>query len=832
MSFLQSIISLVTRKKPLSGVPYVVSSPMLGRIISEYKAAFGRRWPRSQDIEKLPFVKEVKTSPPEEHLQTVLHLLQHYRQRPVTIDYQDDAMIRSVMGVLFARHLPLKKEDAQYFADFLIAERERVYLYPYLQMLSAIARFGEEYNEQEFVSEIFLTFKSKIHRNEVLSKIAKLEAKTAQGVGKMTVASDVFGEFLQDRAKNEAVCAVVTDLVVLAASAQSANPPAKFIARARELESTYGTSLHEVVHELLSFFLTVQLTTSELKTYERYQYTVVQVLLKELSISTVKGLCWIAGSCTQWNAIQDLIAVALHAFKKVPAHGPAISSIGNACIVACALQGRQGVKGLSVIQHKLKTNKQAVKLVLKQLQQLAESLKVSIHQLQEGAVDDYGFVAGKREVLFPDAGKVVTTVTAPSTIDVQWFNSQGKEVSGVPDAVKKNYAERLKEEKRLQKEISDLFVVHAGRFDSFYLENRSWCFAEWKDQYAPHGIFSFFISRLIWQVKDISDRWVSAWWSSDHFVEISGKKIDVTNDGEIKLWHPIFESVEGVMAWRSFILDKKVVQPIKQAFREVYVVTDAERQTKSYSNRMAAHIVRQHQFSALAKQRNWNYTLRGWWDNTDSPIARRDLPAFKMTAEFWVEDIDSYATNATSSGIMTYVTTDQVRFYQGGVQIDIEQVHPLVFSEVMRDVDLFVGVASIGNDPDWQDQGGEQRFRTYWENFSFGALSESAKVRKTLLESIIPSLAIASVCHIEGNYVVVKGTYNTYKIHIGSSNIMMEPGNRYLCIVPSRGDSDIKSTVFLPFEGDRTLSLIISKALLLARDTEITDGTITRQLRR
>jgi hypothetical protein len=34
----------------------------------------------------------------------------------------------------------------------------------------------------------------------------------------------------------------------------------------------------------------------------------------------------------------------------------------------------------------------------------------------------------------------------------------------------------------------------------------------------------------------------------------------------------------------------------------------------------------------------------------------------------------------------------------------------------------------------------------------------------------------------------------------------------------------------LPFEGDSMLSVILSKAFLLAKDTAITDPTITRQL--
>ncbi|WP_251055102.1 hypothetical protein [Streptomyces sp. ISL-66] len=39
-------------------------------------------------------------------------------------------------------------------------------------------------------------------------------------------------------------------------------------------------------------------------------------------------------------------------------------------------------------------------------------------------------------------------------------------------------------------------------------------------------------------------------------------------------------------------------------------------------------------------------------------------------------------------------------------------------------------------------------------------------------------------------------------------------------------------TGYLPFEGDRTLAVVLSKAMLLADDTAVTDPTITSQIRR
>jgi hypothetical protein len=39
----------------------------------------------------------------------------------------------------------------------------------------------------------------------------------------------------------------------------------------------------------------------------------------------------------------------------------------------------------------------------------------------------------------------------------------------------------------------------------------------------------------------------------------------------------------------------------------------------------------------------------------------------------------------------------------------MDEVPTLVFSKIMRNVDLFVGMESIGNDPAWQDGGREIR---------------------------------------------------------------------------------------------------------------------------
>ena len=164
-----------------------------------------------------------------------------------------------------------------------------------------------------------------------------------------------------------------------------------------------------------------------------------------------------------------------------------------------------------------------------------------------------------------------------------------------------------------------------------------------------------------------------------------------------------------------------------QAGPQVYLLTGAEQTTGVYSNRFAAHIIRQHQFNALCVARGWRNKLRLMVDDAYPP-ATREMPR-GLRAEFWVEGIgENYGTDTTeaeptctwprtrsaSTGwklgriTLTRAAAGTPPVGSGGElaePLDLEEISPLVFSEIMRDVDLFVGVASVGNDPTWSDGG-------------------------------------------------------------------------------------------------------------------------------
>src|SRR5262249_3482320 len=201
--------------------------------------------------------------------------------------------------------------------------------------------------------------------------------------------------------------------------------------------------------------------------------------------------------------------------------------------------------------------------------------------------------------------------------------------------------------------------------------------------------------RLSWQFEQGGAE-TDGVFDGEALVNIERQPLHLTDAARVSLWHPLEARAEEVLRWRELLANLQVTQPFKQAYREVYILTDAERSTGTYSNRFAAHILTQTQFRALAKTRGWKTGYHGHWGGSDDGAALLELPHWKLRAELWT---DGAGDEAAPAGGFLYIATDQVRFTRAGSRdpLPLDQVPAIVFSEVMRDVDLFVGVASVGN---------------------------------------------------------------------------------------------------------------------------------------
>ena len=572
----------------------------------------------------------------------------------------------------------------------------------------------------------------------------------------------------------------------------------------------------------------------------------------EAEASYQKGFIWVLGALGDTSIAPDIANFAFGCFRKIPMIGAVSHRVGNACVNAlAAMPGLDGVAQLSRLAARVKYDV-ARRLIEKAMNEAAERNQVSRDDLEAMAVPTFGLdAAGVRIERVGDSAATLTIGREGASL---LWSREGKALKSVPANVKEQHPELLEDLNRSVKELGGQIAAQRSRLERQLTSEGTCSFERWKPWYLDHPLVSHFATRLIWEFEDGGQTRTAIPWQG-HLVDWAGHAVEPSKQGRVRIWHPIRSDVQSILSWRCWLEDHQVRQPFKQAHREVYLLTDAERETATYSNRFASHIIRQHQFASLCRERGWKFKVMGAWDSHNTPSL--DLTQYNLQAKFNVEypeaeDGDDETT--TAHGIYLAISTGRVEFvrleatppdkaeagpfgvpwprkFRGlrqRARLRLEEVPALVFSEVMRDCDLFVGVTSIGTDPAWNQDHPDDPHNAYWEQFAFGDLTSASEHRKVVLEGLLPKLAIRDRCRLDGRFLVVRGDLHEYRIHIGSANVLMEPGSRYLCIV--QGPGDTAANLPLPFEGDRILGLVLSKALLLVNDTKIKDPTIARQL--
>jgi hypothetical protein len=248
--------------------------------------------------------------------------------------------------------------------------------------------------------------------------------------------------------------------------------------------------------------------------------------------------------------------------------------------------------------------------------------------------------------------------------------------------------------------------------------------------------------------------------------------------------------------WQQDCFARERIQPYKQVFRELYVLTSAELAEGTQSRRYEGHQVNARRALALLGG-------RGWVAHPEEGV-RRTFHAEQLTA--YLTFFEGAYTPADVSGL----TLESVAFTRRGEwkPLPLADLPPRVFSEAMRDLDLVVSVAHLGGvDPE--------------------ASASTVEMRAALLRETCVLLGLDNV-RIRDSHAIVRGELGDYSVHLGSGTVHRQPGGA-VCIVPVH--SQHRGRLFLPFaDDDPKTAEVVSKTLLLARDRDIKDPTILEQM--
>ena len=266
------------------------------------------------------------------------------------------------------------------------------------------------------------------------------------------------------------------------------------------------------------------------------------------------------------------------------------------------------------------------------------------------------------------------------------------------------------------------------------------------------------------------------------------------------LAHPVDFNAAGLWAqWQSHLFAEKLVQPFKQVFRELYVPLPEEAELRE-SRRYSGYQIQVKQAAAALRSRGWTASYE---DGLQKVFLAQGICVSLYAQADWFSPSDVEAP------AIEYVCFSRSRYVPDEPQLHIADLDPVLYSEVMRDIDMVVSIAFVGGvDPE---------------------TGQSTKELRTAIVRCTAELMKFANVSISGNHVYIKGMLANYTVHLGSGLVRQEGGTE-IPIIPVH--SQHRGRLYLPFmDEDPKMVEILSKVVLLAEDRKLKDPTILQWIR-
>ncbi len=284
--------------------------------------------------------------------------------------------------------------------------------------------------------------------------------------------------------------------------------------------------------------------------------------------------------------------------------------------------------------------------------------------------------------------------------------------------------------------------------------------------------------------------------TDDGLADPTGGLVPLKPDDQVFIAHPFdLYREESLHKYQKALFERQIRQPFKQVFRELYVKLEEELE-KEESMLFSGNQIQPLKTVGALKSRRW---VADYEDGLQKIYYKENIVARIYAMADWFSPSDVEAPT------LEYVVFEDRKT---GRPLAIKDIPDIIYSEVMRDVDLAVSVAHAGGvDPETSHS--------------------TIEMRKAIIACNLSLFRTKNV-RLDGNHAIIDGSLGQYTVHLGSG-VVHQIGNAMLFVVPVH--SQHRGRIFLPFvDDDPKTAEILSKILLFAEDKKIKDPNILKQI--
>ncbi|MDN3240300.1 DUF4132 domain-containing protein [Glycomyces tritici] len=249
-------------------------------------------------------------------------------------------------------------------------------------------------------------------------------------------------------------------------------------------------------------------------------------------------------------------------------------------------QNRKAVRGLEVlggvgsesalravhgIAQKAKF-KALKKTATEQIQVIAERLELTLDQLGDRLVPDFGL---GDDSLVLDYGPRSFTIKFDEALKPYVLDDQGKRKASAPKPNAKDDPELAQPAYErfaaLRRDLKATAAEQVKRLEAA-MGSRTWSRAEFQEFLVDHPLMWHLSSRLVWQAGDTAFRLAE----DRTLADVEDEPFELPDDAVVRLAHPLTLGDE-VEAWASVFADYEILQPFDQLARPVFELAEEDR---------------------------------------------------------------------------------------------------------------------------------------------------------------------------------------------------------------------------------------------------------------
>ncbi len=329
-------------------------------------------------------------------------------------------------------------------------------------------------------------------------------------------------------------------------------------------------------------------------------------------------------------------------------------------------------------------SKKLKELANKALDDVAKQKGLTADELSERVMVGFGFdIKGKKELIY---GSRLLTLALSTGNHVQICDEKGKVIKSMPSPRKDDDKEECKKQKKevstLKKEVKRVTASAIDRLENALLSSRRWRVSDFQETYLSNPLLANLARHLLWATYSEKGG-IERCFRVDvdlTLADVHDENLTLKEDDLVGLVHPLSISEKLRKLWTDIFFDYELIPPFAQLNREIFTVTDEESdyiELQRFDNIDFPTGM----FRGYFERKNW---VRGepqdggaiqWYTK---PIKEANIVVYiSFSPGHSVTHYDEWSASQQMSTI---------RFLQDGEALKLGQVNPVLFSEIVREM--------------------------------------------------------------------------------------------------------------------------------------------------